>query len=192
MKLKQVIAATTAGICLLGLGFWVGNVNAGTADPGTAADPLVSKSYVDQVIAGLAGKDYVDQALSAAATKDYVDRAVALLNDHSYVDQAVAKLADKSYVDAKTLYSVVNVPQGATLLGESGTEFVLRGGKATAIVTAKGGLLDATDGVDLGQGMAIKPNHQMVVPVSDGRGLLATTDVILIVKGTYTVKPAGQ
>jgi hypothetical protein len=69
---------------------------------------------------------------------------------------------------------------------------VLRAGKATAIVSAKGGVLDATGSVDLGQGETVKPNHLLVIPVADGRGLNATTDVILIVKSNYSVRLAGQ
>jgi hypothetical protein len=192
VKWKQVLVSAVAGIGLLGMGFWIGAANAATAEPGTTADPLVSKSYVDQLVASLASKSYVDQVTSGAASKAYVDQAVSVLNDHSYVDQAVAPKADKEYVDGKTSFAVVSVPQGSTLLGQSGTEIVLRGGKATAVVTAKGGVLDATGGTDLYQGQAIAPNHLLVIPVSDGRGLTAQTDVILIVKGSYTVNAPRQ
>ena len=166
MKLKLVIVAAVAGLSLLSLGFVYGRASASTADPGSAADPLVSKSYVDQMVAGLA--------------------------DKAYIDGRLAEVASKGYVDGKTGFQVVTVPKGASLIGESGTEIVLRGGKATAIVSAKGGVLDATGGFDMFQDQAVAPNHLLIIPVSDGRGVLAQTDLILIVKGTYTVKPAVQ
>jgi hypothetical protein len=192
LKWKQVLVSAVAGVGLLGVGFWLGGASAATVEPGSTADPLVSKSYVEQLIAGLATKTYVDQAVSLLNDHSYVDQAVAQKADRAYVDGAVQPKADKTYVDGKVLFTVVNVPQGSTLLGESGTEIVLRGGKATAVVSAKGGVLDATGGTDLRQGEAITPNHSLVIPVSDGRGLIAQTDVILIVKGSYSVKAPGQ
>jgi len=171
MLLKRVFAAAVAGICLLGGGAWVGGAFAATGEPGTVADPLVTKSYVDEVVATLVSKEYVDQAVAGLADKAYMENRLAQI---------------------KTLFEVVRVPKDAKVLGESGTEIVLRGGKATAIVSPMGGVLDATDGVDVFQGESVKPNHLLVIPVSDGRGLTAQTDLILIVKGPYTVKTAGQ
>lgn len=153
MKWKQAAVSVVAGVSLLGLGFWFGNASASTNDPGSAADPLVSKSYVDERLAGV---------------------------------------ADKAYVDGKLAFQVVNVPKGSALIGEAGTEIVLRGGKASAIASALGGLFDATGGTDVTQGEAVKPNHLLVVPRADERGLLATTDLILLVKGSYSVKAGSQ
>lgn len=166
MNFKRVAAAVTAGVGLLCAGFWFGSASANTPEPGSAGDPLVSKSYVDKVVAALA--------------------------DKGYVDQKTAAMADKAYVDNRTTFTVVNVPAGARLIGEGGTEVVLRGGKATTIAGPLGGLLNVTDGTDMLQGQAVKPNQLLVVPRSDGRGLLAQTEVIAMVRGAYTVKPAGQ
>ena len=203
MRLKQVVAATIAATALVGVGFWFGGAMASTTEPGSTADPLVSKSYVDQALAKLADKAYVDAALAKSADKAYVDQALATAAqkavDKAYVDQAVsARMAEmaaaaKAYTDGKTGFQVVNLPKGATLLAQSGTELVLRGGKAKAVVSEKGGVLDATGGTDLWQGASIPANHLLIIPVSDGRGMVAETDAILIVKGTFTVTPApGQ
>lgn len=118
-------------------GVWFGRVTAQTPEPGSSADPLVSKSYVDQM----------------------------------------------------TLYRIVNVPAGQSIIGEAGTEMVLRGGKATAITTAQGGLLNVSAGHDMVQGMEVPPNHLIIIPRSDGRGFKATTDLILMVKGPASVQP---
>ena len=189
MMLKRKVVAAAAVIGLVCAGFWFGGAFAATGEPGTVADPLVTKSYVDEVVASLVGKEYVDQALSRMADKAYVDQAMARLVEKEYVDRAYL---ETRLAQMKTLFEVVRAPKDALVLGESGTEIVLRGGKATAIVSPKGGVLDATDGVDLAQDEPVKPNHLLVIPVSDGRGLTAQTDLILIVKGPYTVKTAGQ
>lgn len=175
MKLKQGLAAGVAALCLVGAGFWFGNASASTNDPGSSADPLVSKSYVDQLVSRLADKNYIDERTSGFA-------------DKSYVDQRVTGFADKAYVDGRAAFQVVNLPRGSTIIGESGTEIVLRGGKATAIASNLGGLFDATGAIDVAQGETVKANHLLVVPRADGRGLRATADAILMVKGNYTVK----
>lgn len=131
LPLLAVAAALVAG----GL---VGRATAQTAEPGTGADPLVSKSYVDQ----------------------------------------------------STLFRVVEVPAGQVILGEAGTEMVLRSGKATAIVSPQGGLLDVTGGTDTPQGAQIPANHLIIIPRSDGRGFHAVTNLVLMVKGRVSIGPA--
>lgn len=173
MRLKQIAGAAVIGASLLGVGFWFGGASAAGTEPGSSADPLVSKSYVDQLVARFAEKSYVDQKAAGFA-------------DKAYVDAKVAEIA------AASVFQVVNVPKGATILGQSGTEMVLRGGKATAVVSQKGGVLDATGGADLWQDQAVPPNHLLIIPVSDGRGVRAQTDLILIVKGPFTIKTEGQ
>lgn len=119
-------------------GVWLGRVTAQTPEPGSSADPLVSKSYVDQL----------------------------------------------------SLFRVITVPAGQSILGDGGTEMVLRGGKATAITSEQGGLLNVTSGTDMKQGEEIPPNHLVVVPRNDGRGFKAVTELVLMVKGPATVGPS--
>jgi hypothetical protein len=137
---KKGVASLVVGVGLVGLGFWFGNVSAAGNEPGSEADPLVSKSYVD----------------------------------------------------GRSSFQVVNLAVGATFVAEGGTEIVQRAGKTTAVVSPQGGLLDVTGGTDLVQGEVVKPNHLLVIPRTDGRGLLAKADSILMVKGNYTIRLAGQ
>lgn len=185
MNTKQMVAAAVVGVSLVGLGFWFGSVSAATSEPGSQADPLVSKSYVDNrlqtALQGTADKAYVDNAVknAGAALQPTIDAAVK-----AAVEAALTDLP----TDSGAGFQVVNVPKGSAIIGEASTEIVLRGGKATAIVAPLGGLLDATGGTDVWQGQAIAPNHLLVVPRSDGRGLQATTDLILMVKGSYRIQ----
>lgn len=135
--LRRFLPVLVALVALVS-GVWFGHVTAQTPEPGSSADPLVSKSYVDQL----------------------------------------------------SLFRVVTVPAGQAIIGEGGTEIVLRGGKATAIVTEQGGLLNVTRGVDMKQGEEIAPNNLIVIPRSDGRGFKAETDLVLMVKGPAVVGPS--
>jgi len=101
-------------------------------------------------------------------------------------------LVTKGYVDALLLFQVVDVPKDSQLVGEGGTEIVLRAGVGSAVASASGGLLDVSDGVDLAQGEEIKKNHLLIVPRTDGRGVLAETDAIFMVKGVFSIKPVAR
>ncbi len=122
------------------------------ANPGTEADPLVSKSYIESVL------------------KPEI---------YDYIDQ-----------QAKRGFTVVDVKAGKTVIGEAGTEMILRMGKATVIGSARGGLADVTQGMDLADGTQAPSNHMMIVPLSDGRGVKIdkTTDAILMIKGSYKIQ----
>ena len=138
--MKKFTNRTLAGI--LALTFLVA-IAVSAAEPGSAEDPLISKSYVDTNII-----PYVNQVSS---------------------------------------FSVVNLKANQMLIGTAGCEVILRMGSATVIATEKGGLCDITIGGDWPDGSPVPSNHNLIVPVSDGRGVKAVTDIILMVKGTYTL-----
>lgn len=132
------------------------------SEPGGTDDPVVTKSYiVDKVIPDI--KAYIDERFGIAASEGVVTAR-------------------------PDSFTVVNVSQGKKVICEAGTELILRMGKGTLIATAKGGLADTTLGYDLPDGYAMPSNHHLIVPVADGRGFLADTDVIVMIKGGYTVK----
>lgn len=180
MQAKQAVTATVAAVVLLGVGFWAGSVSAAGRDPGSASDPLVSQSYVNEVVANL--KETLQNQLTAYADKTYVDQRLkeALQNQSGGVDE--------SYVDERTTFRVVDLKAGQRIIGDAGTEIVLRSGEAVAITSIQGGLLDATAGTDLAQGSVIQKNHLLVIPRSDGRGVLCTKPAVLMVKGNYKVE----
>lgn len=154
---KVTLIGILLGICLLicsGLVVF--------SEPGGADDPVVTKSYIlDVVIPEI--KAYIDERFGIAATEG----------------------ATTSHT---TAFTVVNVPAGKTVTCEAGTELILRMGKGTVIATQKGGIADTTMGYDLANGVEVPANHLLVVPVADGRGFKAEADVIVMVKGGYVIK----
>ena len=74
------------------------------------------------------------------------------------------------------------------LVGNGGAEIILRGGKGRAITSPLGGLADVTQGRDVGSGEVIAANHLLLVPRSDGRGVKAVTDLILLIRGRYWIE----
>lgn len=97
-------------------------------------------------------------------------------------------LVTRSYVEDMMTFKVVEVPQGKEIICGGGTEIILRAGKALAIDSSMGGLSDVTSGEDLRSGREIMGNHLLIVPRDDGRGLKASGDIIVMVRGPYYIK----
>ncbi len=160
---RKVLVWTVAilAICVVCGGIFV------SAQPGDNSDPIVTKSYVDQEISEV--KSYVDQkteGLSGAGSNTQTPSA--------------------SGVSAS--YQVLNVTKGQKMTLGEGTEFILRAGKAEIFSTERGGIADTTAGVDLENGTSVPSNHLLIVPRADGRGFVAETDVIVMVRGSYQAK----
>lgn len=83
-------------------------------------------------------------------------------------------------------YKLITVNKGGSLAANEGCEFIVRQGDAKVVVSSLGGISDITDGKDIISGH-IPLNHLMVVPRSDGRGFVAETNVLVMVKGPYKV-----
>lgn len=135
------------------------------AEPGASDDPLISKSYIENQL--------------MPQIKQYIESRLAEVGGGSG-GGTTAGTADK--------FNVVNASAGQQIICSAGTELILRMGSASVIATEKGGIADTTDGFDLADGAFMPSNHLLIVPVSDGRGVRATTDIIVMIKGGYTVK----
>ena len=87
---------------------------------------------------------------------------------------------------AQTL-EVVELNVGDKVIAAQGAEMIPRSGRVETIAQELGGLSDITAGVDLKQGERAPLNHMLIVPRSDGRGLKASTNAIVLMRGNYRV-----
>jgi len=103
----------------------------------------------------------------------------------------------KSYVDAQIAalkasegdsFKVVFLEKGKKLIGEEGTELILRGGTAKAVDNGTNGLSDLTAATELMGGKSVEKNHLLIVPRGDGRGIKAESDIYVMIKGGYTTE----
>ncbi len=131
------------------------------AEPGTTDDPLISKSYIDTVL---------------------------MPQIKAYIEEKVGGTGSTGTPQVAESFKVVEMKMGQTLMCSAGTELILRMGSAEIIATEKGGLADTTAGYDLGDKTAMPANHLLIVPVADGRGIVAINDVLVMVKGGYELK----
>ena len=133
--------------------------------PGSADDPVVTKSYVDAKVAALV-KAELDKLAGGGDLGSSGDASAAALE-------------------------VVKIPVGQTMMVEAGGEVVIRTGSAVAVSSDENGLSDVTEGADIAPGKPVASNHLILFP-RDGRGIKhspdAKTDMIVLVRGGYELK----
>lgn len=137
------------------------------ADPGSSDDPLITLSYVNDVL--------------IPQMKSYVDASVSSVSSGSSETVVTA-------TGTASAYNVVNVSKGQTVIGGKSCQMIMRMGEGTIVATSKGGVADVTLGSDLADGTAAPSNHLLIVPLDDGRGIEMKTDGILMISGSYSVQ----
>lgn len=105
----------------------------------------------------------------------------------SYVDAKIAELSGGSSGGGQT-FTAKQLLAGQKMIGKEGTQIILRSGEATAIGNASNGVSDLTSGQDLMTGAPLSPNHLLLIPREDSRGIAATTEIWVMVSGGYTIQ----
>jgi hypothetical protein len=148
-------------VALFGSGIGIGTVVVSQANgsvtintPGSANDPVVTKSYVDEAIRKLA-ENGIGGGGSGTVTE----------------------------------LKIVSLKDGERLVVTSGTEVILRSGKAEIFSDSVEGASDLTDGEDLRPGKTAPRNHLLLFP-RDNRGIKAQGSAIALVRGSYSILPA--
>lgn len=134
---------------------------------GSAADPLVSKSYVDSLFEDLT--ELVEEKIDAIKGSYYAP-------------------AEPQAPAAASTFQVVEVPAGTKVIGGEGTEMIVRSGYAYAIDNGVDGISDLTAGADLKGGVQVEKNHLILIPRGDGRGISCKGLCYVMIKGEYTFK----
>lgn len=184
------------------------------AEPGSDGDPIVAQSYVDAKIneanqkineVNLKISDFTAKIADLTAKNtaltdnnkqltDSLSQANKQINDLTAVVDSLKSEIDKLKASGGgkgSVFEVLELKKGKILTLGASAEIILRGGKATAIASANGGLSDLTagTGVDIKTGQAIPLNHLILISRDDGRGLKVTSDQAwVMVRGTYTIK----
>ncbi|AKG36579.1 hypothetical protein [Paenibacillus durus] len=189
--MKPLWKITFAAVLLAG-GVWAGSIVSNTAQgadvgnqPGTADDPVVTKSYVDQQIqkalqGGLAASPVATK--SPAATPSQVTAKPTATPTASPATGTG---------DSGNQSVIVDVKPGQTLIASAGAEFIVRAGKAVIYSLDSNGVADLTDGQDLAKGQPAPSNHLLSFP-RKGRGITVqsgqTLGLVVMVRGGYTLQ----
>jgi len=158
--MKKKIITVAAAVLILALGVGIGVYAA--SNYGTEADPLVAKSYLDDVLTPKLKSDFTNQLNSEIAV----------------LDNRISGIAD----NVKGNYTPVTLSDGQSITASPGCEVILRSGSVTAL----GVMSDLTSGTSLAAGDALAANH-LCVTAANSSGVTASGDVTLLVRGAYSV-----
>lgn len=163
-----------------------GALAAASGSAGTANDPLVTLSYLNNVFAPSLNAT-VDKAVAAneealkAALNEAIDKWSADIRNQA------GNTPGGSGTGGGAVFSVVTLSNGQTLTGSVGCEIMLRVGSAVCVSPESPGLIDTTGGSTLNNGGALATNHLYMVTV-ETRGVRATSGTVkVLVRGSYTV-----
>lgn len=168
-----------ASACLVVL--TLGGVALATSQ-GTQSDPLVSLSYLTDVLTPSVLSD-VD-ATVALRESELVSQLESVKN--AYTQEVEGILSGSQSSSSAASYQVVSLSAGQKVTGSVGSEFLLRGGTGTCIADSTPGMINMTTGGTLSNGGSLVENNLYLSTV-DGRGVQAVTDVVLLVRGSYTI-----
>jgi len=187
--------------CALVAVLMIAGMAAVAAEYGSQSDPLVTLSYIEQVLLPQS-KQQVDQQLEAYLSsydgdlsgitddvKTYIDKKLRSFAsgdvDEELVDAIAAavveQMGDRELVQAQ--WTTVELESGDVVTCGAGCQIILRSGKATANTT----LMDMSDGETLSSGKSFASNHLYVVR-SDAQCFTLNRDSVLLICGSYTVK----
>lgn len=143
--------------------------NGASTTPGTADDPVVTKSYVDQQI---------QKALNGGG---------GTTTPTNPTNPTTPSQPSQGTDEVKN----VALKPGKILIADAGAEFIVRSGNAVIYTEDSNGVADLTDGKDLLNGQAAPKNHLLSFP-REGRGIQVKegqkNGLIVMVRGGYTIK----
>jgi hypothetical protein len=178
---KKIIATIIVTTLILAVVFVNGSADGTT--PGSEADPVVTLSYVE--LKSEQTKYYID-SLIAKHSQDIANLTTQLEQKNQEIIKLQEAVNQQSSDGAG--FVVVFLSKGQTLLTGSGTELVVRSGNVTAIKGTNGGLANVTSAKDLDNGQVAVLNNLLISSRDDGRGVKATLDSYLLIRGTYNIK----
>lgn len=187
LKATLMIVACVSVLIIVGLTF--DQLNASSNDPGTISDPLVSKSYVDSKMAELLTQvDAMRESGDSNDSSNSSNNTVYMSELYDYIDDQFEAINQEG-IDISSKFEVLQVQAGSRLICEESTEVIVRSGQVSAIANSAGnGLSDVTAGIDISQGQNVPTNHLIIIPRTDGRGLLVEQTCYVMVKGTYIIE----
>lgn len=190
-------------------------IQAATAEPGTDADPLVTKSYVDQKFESFSAIEELDSKIAALTTKNEeldkkleeittkdgeqtkkIEELTKALNDlYEKNDEYKIKTEELETrlqsIETYGKFVALELTANQKLMTGESAEIILRGGKAKAIGGEGGGLSDITSGTgaDVNTDQDVPLNHLLLVSRDDGRGIkIVSKKAWVLVKGPYTIE----
>lgn len=188
----------TAVLLLAGIG-------AVAAEYGGQNDPLVTLSYLQQVLLPQSRSE-VDEAVADAlerfedtvadsnsSLQKYIDKKLRSFAagevDNELIDAIAAAVVEQSgqVTGGELSWAVVQIPAGGTVDCTVGVQAILRSGAAICVSSGSPGLIDLSNGETLTGGNALLANHLYAVSAAE-RSIYTAQGCTLLIAGSYTVR----
>ncbi len=102
----------------------------------------------------------------------------------SFVEEYVRGYVSQAMPAANPLeWKVTTLEKGQQFIGKAGTEFIVRTGSAVVVDPTGNGIPDLTAGVNVVAGRPVEKNHLFTIPRTDGRGIQAQQQTIIMYRG---------
>ena len=164
---------------IIGALFAFGIAAAAAGGYGSSSDPLITLSYITDTF-----MPEMDKTISSTV-EDKTSELSAKLD--ATIEELESKYNEASKASAASTYTVISMSSGQKLIGVKGCEVMLRIGKAYCTAPASPGLIDTSTAGILENGGYLVKNHMYMITI-DGRGIKADGDIMIIVRGDYTVE----
>ncbi len=171
------------------------------AEYGSQSDPLVTLTYIEQVLLPKAKEDVDDMVKDALddyeddlsdqtkSVEKYIDKKLRSFAsgdvDAALVEEIAKVIAEQMDTEAPTNapWAIVEVPAGCRVVCQSGMQAILRAGQAGC----SGNLMDLSNGEVLSDGGALAANH---LYAADGQGntVFTAQGCTLLISGGYTIQ----
>lgn len=152
-KLRNIVVFCIVAVLFSGIGAYA------ATNYGTESDPLITLSYLNEVLKPQMEQTYTQQ------TKD-----------------GIAELEARIEGESSGAYASVALKANQTMSCKAGCEFLVRSGEA--YVT--GGILNVTEGKELAANDWLMKHH-LYMAVGDSGSVKANSDIYLMVRGEYTI-----
>ena len=173
MKCRKRLAAAALAAVMLTSG-----ISASAAGIGSASDPLISRSYLENVFT----------AKITAQVQTMLSQREANLMKKIESQLEAYRAEATSASQGSSTYRTVTMSRGQTLTGSAGLEVLPRTGTVICLSDSAVGLVDITGGGEAMAGEILTTNH-LYMATAKSYGVQAATDgVTLLVRGSYTVR----
>jgi hypothetical protein len=190
-RYKVSLAAVLLGGGIVAGSLMNNSVNGASSSgqPGTADDPVVTKSYVDQKIAQAIKGGGTASSTSSKTTSSTAPATNTTISNTT--SSGTSNAAKSSTVEQTEALKVVDVKPGQKLIAKAGSEFILRNGYAVVYSMDASGAIDITSGTEIVHNQAVEKNHLLSFP-REGRGIQVKEGqkfgLVVMVRGGYTVQ----
>ena len=197
--------------CMLILMLVIFTIITYAAEPGSTADPIALKSYVDSKLDALETKltamlqnnpqtgEAADNSTLATKISELESAIERLKDENEALRQSIRQTPSTGSVGSNPVssanqgnnadyFTAVEIAASRRIIFGAGAEMVLRTGKASAIRGELGALVDLITGSDLDAGENVPINHLILSPRDDNRGVRISEDSWILIKGLYELR----